>query len=745
MADYIPPNINNLPFTFSENGYTKPDFDDVTFNFSLRPLIPSTPSVSDLQASIEVMQLYQDSTYTYIKECKTIIVGYSEFGVQTLKLPCKYGGIRDLGGTITPLLHSRDLYATIESGKSTEANLSGFIRTWYTDTSSIHGALKGAGTAYIDLNTSVIGDYIKVNLPSEVNLIYKNNLNASMLPIFLKGTLDLTAYSKTNLRNNLELSSYLNIIEIRDLPVDIIPNLLHGVYSIKAYLQVYQRSFVDLNVYFRGWDQRQLPANLSQINFSNLTGRILSTLDLDLSAYLYAVVHVDLNSSILALDYKNLKASILSTYGPTDLQTYLNSVEPKNLKGSLYSFRGLSVNMNLPATVTSLYERNLYAYLNAGGSYNLASSITASGSTKQLYAYLFPKVIHVKKAFTITLLSTKNLFCAINSSCFRTSYKNLGTSLYSYDNKNLNAYIMVGFDLGGNLPAKINMIDTICMDTIDVKFLPDKKYTSIHMNIKSAAAGLAFNTISTVGRQNTSSISAYIKVITSTATHRNLSANLTTVIDAPFTTTTSHINRFKVLDLNHKNYSNWEREIEVLFGAQAKNYRYVEANKMAYREFREHHWIISVVGFNYVPGIGVERGKVRKKYIFDLRKYNDIDEAIRDAIDRVSAFRKGNLSSQINGVISLGAYKDLTTYILSRLSDKGLTNISAGIKGISELIDFNLTSSLTGRFPLVNLLASITGKFYEPTTGDAVDFDFREKDKVVSLERDVDLNFDGGV
>lgn len=743
MVNYTPPDSGNIIFTFSEGGYSKPDFNDLSFKFAEKNF------TSDLQGSINVLQLYQDSTYTYVKECETVVIGYGTSGIQTLKLPCKYGGIRDLGSTILPILQSRDLSATIAAGNATIIrNLYGFIRTEDTDSSSIYGRLIGNISSHTNLNTSVIGDYIKVNLPSKVKLLYINNLNASMLPTLLKGSLDLTVLFKTYLRNSLDLNSYLNIIETKDLHVNILPNLLHGMSNIKACTRVYQKAFVDLNVYFRGWDERQLPANLRQINFSNLKGRILSTLDLDLQAYLDIIPPADLNSNIIALDYRNLKSSILSTYGPTDLPTYLNSVEPKNLKGVLYSFRGLSININLPATVTSLYERNLSAYLNSGGSYDLTSSIVASGDTKNLYAYLFPKVVHVKKAFTITLLSIKDLFCAVNSSCFRTGYKNLGTSLYSYDNKNLGAYLMSGHNVGGDLSARINSDEVIVIDTIGVKFFPDKKYTTMHMGVESKASGITFDTISTVYYKKTLSssanIAAYIKSITSTTTYRNLPASLTTIIDAPFTTTTSHKNRFKVLDLNNKNYSNWKREIEVLFGSQAKNYRYITANKRAYRESREHHWIISVVGFNYVPGIGVERGKVRKKYIFNLSNYKDVDEAIRDAIDRVSAFRKSNLESYINGVNSLYNYKNLKVNILVRNTGKGLRNLWSMTKGVSEITTSNLPTNLITALPITNLSASIIGYNYVPPSGGKVDFNFSGEDKVEFLEKNVDLDFKKG-
>jgi hypothetical protein len=88
LSAYSKPPLNNLPFSFSTGGYSSPDFDDLRFRFGLRPSYEQT---ANLQAAINVIGR------DYLKECPKIIVGYSQHGIQTLNLPCIYGGIRDLG------------------------------------------------------------------------------------------------------------------------------------------------------------------------------------------------------------------------------------------------------------------------------------------------------------------------------------------------------------------------------------------------------------------------------------------------------------------------------------------------------------------------------------------------------------------------------------------------------------------------------------------------------------------------
>ena len=108
MVDDSPPNdIKDSFFNLSPSGYASPEFTDRDMNS------PYT-STSDLQSVITISQLYQTSTYNYTKECRKVVVGFSSSGIQTISLPCSYGGIRDIGAYLYAELYKCDLEAYLK-------------------------------------------------------------------------------------------------------------------------------------------------------------------------------------------------------------------------------------------------------------------------------------------------------------------------------------------------------------------------------------------------------------------------------------------------------------------------------------------------------------------------------------------------------------------------------------------------------------------------------------------------------
>ena len=92
MAYTIPPK-SNIPFNFGAGGYQAPDFNNISLNFT--NVIQS--QMADLHAAVNVMQTYQQTTYTFLRYCEQYIIGYNQHGVQIIKGRCYYGGIRDIG------------------------------------------------------------------------------------------------------------------------------------------------------------------------------------------------------------------------------------------------------------------------------------------------------------------------------------------------------------------------------------------------------------------------------------------------------------------------------------------------------------------------------------------------------------------------------------------------------------------------------------------------------------------------
>ena len=108
--------------------------------------------------------------------------------------------------------------------------------------------------------------------------------------------------------------------------------------------------------------------------------------------------------------------------------------------------------------------------------------------------------------------------------------------------------------------------------------------------------------------------------------------------------------KFITLKLNHNNVEEWRRHVELTFNSYIRSYYYFSGNQKAYREFLDDQWIIQVKGYNLANlPTGIERSKINRKYIFDLKRYASIDAAIRDMIDRVTALKAQDLGCSVIG------------------------------------------------------------------------------------------------
>ena len=227
MVQYIPPNSNSIFFTFSSEGYQAPTFDNIDFNFS-------SILTSDLQATINIAQLYYNETYTYTKFCRKIIIGYSDTGVQTIDLPCLFGGIRDLESIIA----CKTLYTR------TYTDLVSFLRVNYRSTSDIASYIRAL---YKD-NTSLLS-YNRAIYKSGKDFVAASRAQRSGSSSFSSftrqafgGSLDFFGYMRflrgKNVQKDLSAAlidiqpknilAFLNIIETRDLQTSIEGDYLKG-------------------------------------------------------------------------------------------------------------------------------------------------------------------------------------------------------------------------------------------------------------------------------------------------------------------------------------------------------------------------------------------------------------------------------------------------------------------------------------------------------------------------------------
>lgn len=154
-------------------------------------------------------------------------------------------------------------------------------------------------------------------------------------------------------------------------------------------------------------------------------------------------------------------------------------------------------------------------------------------------------------------------------------------------------------------------------------------------------------TASIIGDYLTSDLSAFVRA------YRPLTYNASSMKQKLIT-----------LKLDHSNAEEWRRYVEVTFDNYVRSYYYFSGNQKAYREFVDDQWIVQVKGYSVdnLPA-GVDRAKVIRKYLFNLKRYSSIDAAIKDMIDRVTAIKDSDLSCTIEGVPKKEA--NLSIYIES--------------------------------------------------------------------------------
>jgi hypothetical protein len=131
-------------------------------------------------------------------------------------------------------------------------------------------------------------------------------------------------------------------------------------------------------------------------------------------------------------------------------------------------------------------------------------------------------------------------------------------------------------------------------------------------------------------------------------------------------------------------------------GAAPYHYFYVDGTNQIYKIDRDRCWTVWATSYDEDNETMFDRANVRTKFIFNMSNYNKMDEAIRDLIDRVSAYRESNLLANITGI-----------------SPWSTTNLPANIYaygGPKRTWAKYLSASLTAQFPE-----------YIPPSGDAAD------------------------
>lgn len=654
---YSPPTASGILYNFLGSGYAAPSADALTFSFLYQP---SYSQMADIQAAINVYD-FKTETYTYVKEKRTYVLGYTGHGVQILKRPTLYGGIRDLGAVLYrqpthvdlgAYVYAQafwgDLYAFIRSTIATYSDLSGFIRKIDQSALDLLAAIRRLDSGYADLLgllhgyaledlTGYIGTHLPIDLQSVINIIELRDLSAivtgeyykgtadlgvEFYKVWLRGTADLGAYIRSRLEENL-LPAYVNVIEIRDLPVTI---------------KLFDRKFKNL------------------------------------SAYLSAGQMKNLGARIHGFDFVGLPASLAGVYGPYDLQAYLRVTPHKDLRAITRGvFSGI---LNLPAFVEGWHTGNITAFISAILAVDLGALLTAVGYTRDLRASIVPRIIKLKKLLQVSLLEHKDLRGLINFQCFGSMYSDLNSYLHTIYKKDLAGTIWGWYGVDGfsDLKAYINAANYAVEDKLSVvSFSQPPKYTLLRLTVDANSADVpgfgyrVFDTLTILlGAYRTANLSAYLNAVMRSV---DIGAYLNPILQANYTELPENVypkSHEVVIDFNDKWRENWRTFVEIMFkrsGPEPFMYFYVSGENKVYRIDRDRHWTIWAKSYLEDNSHIIERHGIRRKFIFDLSKYSTVDEAVRDLIYRVGAYQTSNLMAEIQVITTSNYITDINASI----------------------------------------------------------------------------------
>ena len=388
-GEYFPPPSTNIPFRFTETGYEAPT-GAMLFNFA--PL----GAASSLGAAIQVMQLYHDAAYTYLKYCPKYVVGYAAGRVQILKGRCTYGGIRDLQTLITG--EERE-FASGDLG----ALIDGIYATGQEDLPASLNAVPPS-----DLQ-GIIGVHNPENITAQINGEYPQGSGDLPAEIGIHSPKDLTAYLKVRSTDQDDLPATIDGVKrsgTSDLPATIDT---HSPGDINGYIGVHTPE--DLPATIDGVKRRgqgdlgsiidiHLPQDLSaEIGIhspGNLIAAIRSRIEAfdDLPASIYGLQTGDLSALIGMHSAENLGARISGGgVGIVDLPAYLTGIKrrgsgdlsanisihlPEDLGASA---RGVKSDIeDLTGSIRGLVETYLTANISIHSPENLRSTIRGWGT-----------------------------------------------------------------------------------------------------------------------------------------------------------------------------------------------------------------------------------------------------------------------------------------------------------------------------------------------------------------------------
>jgi len=502
------------------------------------------------------------------------------------------------------------------------------------------------------------------------------------LPAYLGGVLNsstadlpalLQAYDTADLQallqgySTADLQGIIDVIEVRDLgasvfgyppkdlPASLTGILFKGTKDLTASAVGYPPA--DLSALLHGWDKKDLGALLNIVRTKDLGAimKVFSQEEKDLGATLIPGGFKNLPGVMHGWDYKDLGASSAAVFGPGDIQAYINPVPPEDLGGQITGWKGFQIPFDLPAAASGWGAADLNAVIGLIAAVDLGAEIFASGKIADLIGILIPKTIRMKKAIQISLLEHRDLNAFINFQCFASNFKDLRADLIPSYKLDLGAGIWAfheGPDV--NLAAYINAAEYTTQDKIIINFFGGENNPYTWLGITFGVKDKFIVTddlplIFTPAKNLGATIDGILR-------SRDLGASLTAVIQANYTELPYNVNPKSheiVIEFDDRWREQFRTFVELTFskdGTDNFHYFYVSGANEVYKVDKSRHWTIWADSYQNTEDEMVERRNTRTKYIFNMSKYANVDEAVRDLIDRVSAYRRANLSASINAV-----------------------------------------------------------------------------------------------
>jgi len=582
--------------------------------------LPSYRCVNFLSASIKphVQTSANISTSILSSYCQTLspkkyIIGYENGQPKYITAKQQFRCVSFLSALISSTYYS-DLSATIL----------GEPEPWISDSRDLGGFLRQMYRGQSDLNAFLIA-------------LAHETLPAEIYPIPPK---DLPAYLKV-------------------WPMEHLPGLIHGwqasdlgasigwndMRQLPAYIGIHTPK--NLSARIKGWVREavsDLGGFIGAFQYEDLGGIIRSTYFENLPAYLFCVEPSDLHGNIHGWHVLDLPAYLNGVFGPNDLQAYINATGGfKDLPAFLKPMKGIKIAADLRAYIYAAtllkQQSDLHSYIAAHSPVNLPAYLVVSGGSKDLPAFIYPKMVCMTAALSVSTMEHSNLGAVINFVCRSSGYKDLyATMEFSYL-ANLVATIT-----GKKIPVnQTNLAATIGYDE-----------SFIHMDklpiLLTVASGYSIEDkiqiLINIYKQQ-----AFLSaMIVGTYMHYDMGASITPtwLHEYEFDNVKS---KELVYDINHARRVNWYEVVEMYFKTIVPEYFYVGGEEKVYKTDRSDKWVLELA--SYVPAdmaLNIRRKLHRVKTIYDLRKFNCLDDAIRFSINYVTSYDYGDLSCHLNVV-----------------------------------------------------------------------------------------------